>query len=173
MDSSLRRISADQQRQVITACRQTLDRLSQYYGKALALPPVSFELRGVRAGVFERVKGVCRIRFNATIFSENFSACIEQTVPHELAHYAVYSHYGRWVKPHGTEWRRAMAALGVEPLTRHNFDVSNARVRRQRRIDYRCPWRTHQLTVTRHNRVMRGLGSYQCVCCGGTLVCAE
>ncbi|CCK08390.1 Protein sprT [Cronobacter sakazakii 696] len=35
---------------------------------------------------------------------------------------------------------------------------------------YRCRCQQHQLTVRRHNRVVRGETQYRCVRCGDTLV---
>jgi predicted SprT family Zn-dependent metalloprotease len=64
---------------------------------------------------------------------------IRRTLLHELAHLVAHArHPRRRLAPHGPEWRRACAELGIpgEPA-RHELPL--ARRRHRRRYLYRCP----------------------------------
>ena len=94
-------------------------------------------------------------------------AFIDEVVPHELAHLLVWKHFGR-VAPHGKEWKWMMeSVLGVPALRTHRFELDSVR---KNTFSYRCQCQQHQLTVRRHNRVMRGEATYRCVRCGDVLV---
>ena len=94
-------------------------------------------------------------------------AFIDEVVPHELAHLLVWKHFGR-VAPHGKEWKWMMeSVLGVPALRTHRFELDSVR---KNTFPYRCQCQQHQLTVRRHNRVMRGEATYRCVRCGDVLV---
>jgi SprT protein len=99
---------------------------------------------------------------------ENQQAFIEEVVPHELAHLLVWKHFGR-VAPHGKEWKWMMeAVLGVPARRTHQFELESVR---RNTFPYRCQCQQHQLTVRRHNRVVRGEATYRCVKCGRTADC--
>ena len=94
-------------------------------------------------------------------------AFIEEVVPHELAHLLVWKHFGR-VAPHGKEWKWMMEnVLGVPARRTHQFELQSVR---RNTFPYRCKCQEHQLTVRRHNRVVRGEAVYRCVHCGEQLV---
>lgn len=98
---------------------------------------------------------------------ENQQAFIDEVVPHELAHLLVWKHFGR-VAPHGKEWKWMMeSVLDVPALRTHRFELDSVR---KNTFPYRCQCQQHQLTVRRHNRVMRGEATYRCVRCGDVLV---
>ncbi|MCB1844027.1 MAG: SprT-like domain-containing protein [Halioglobus sp.] len=135
--------------------------------------PVLFDLSGTTAGMFRRHGRRCDIRYNPWIFAKYFEENLRDTVPHEVSHYLVHAVYGdRGVKPHGPEWRGLMQALGADPGVTFNLDLDDIPQRRQRTHPYRCGCRQHELSSTRHNRVQRGRGRYQCVKCAGLLVYA-
>ena len=61
----------------------------------------------------------------------------------------------------------------ADPEVTFNRDLSGVPQRRQRTHPYRCACREHQLSSTRHNRVQRRKGEYQCLNCNGVLVSAR
>jgi SprT protein len=134
---------------------------------------VLFDLKGSSAGMF-KVHGRRRwIRYNPWIFAKHFEENLADTVPHEVAHYVVHEVFGgRRVKPHGREWRLLMKAFGANPRATFDLDLEGVPQRRQRTHPYRCECRGHQVSTTRHNRVMRGTGRYLCRHCDGELVYA-
>ena len=79
----------------------------------------------------------------------------------------VWKHFGR-VAPHGKEWKWMMeSVLGVPARRTHQFELQSVR---RNTFPYRCKCQEHQLTVRRHNRVVRGEAVYRCVHCGEQLV---
>lgn len=115
-----------------------------------------------------------RIGLHATLLSENTASMLQETVPHELAHVAVYWYWerrvprGRRPSSHGAEWKHLMRhVFGVEPERTHSYDMSNVKVRRQRRWIYTCACEgeQHVVTTARHNRYSRRPGMFRCVRC--------
>jgi len=53
-----------------------------------------------------------------------------------------------------------------------DLDLEGVPQRRQSTHPYQCGCRVHELSSTRHNRIQRGRGQYQCVNCRGVLVYA-
>lgn len=139
-------------------------------GVDLAPVPVAFDLSGRSAGQFVGRGDHCLIRYNPWIFARYFTENLATTVPHEVAHYAVYRAWpGRRVKPHGPEWQGIMRALDVEPAVTFDLDLSGLPRRRQRRHRYHCGCKEHELSTTRHNRVSAGRARYACLQCGREL----
>jgi SprT protein len=135
-------------------------------GRRLPDVAVRLDLRGASAGQLRQYRnGDLVIRYNLAMAAAQPEAFIAQTVPHEVAHVITHVCHGR-VRPHGAEWRRVMAWFGFDEPTRcHDFAPPGGPSRRQRRWDYRCGCREHQLSTTRHNRAQQGL-AYICRACG-------
>lgn len=164
-------VLASERREIVRAATQTtIDRVSAVTGIALAPLTVAFDLSGRSAGQFTARGDRCRIRYNPWIFARYFEENLAATVPHEVAHYAVYRAYpGQRVRPHGREWRAIMQALGAEPSVTFDLDISGLPRRQQRRHRYHCGCREHTLSSTRHNRVSAGRARYACLQCRGEL----
>ena len=86
--------------QVQRKLAETLQLAENHFQRTFSVPTISYELRGVKAGVAYLQKN--EIKFNRTLLLENSDEFIRQVVPHELAHLIVYQVFGR-VKPHGRE----------------------------------------------------------------------
>lgn len=140
---------------------------------ALRLPPIPvvFDLKGSAAGMFRAQGRDCRIRYNPWIFAKYFEQNLAHTVPHEVAHYAVYRQWGRGkVRPHGAEWRWLMGQFGVPAEVTFNLDLTGVPRRQQQRHAYRCACREHAVSSVRHNRMQRGQASYRCRYCDSPLL---
>lgn len=132
-------------------------------------PVISLKLRGKAAGQLRYRKGRViqdpELRFNAALLERNRVAFLDEVVPHEVAHFIAYTCYGVRIKPHGAEWRYVMAEVfGVAPRVTHCFDVET---KPRKQFSYRCacPQRVHQLSIVRHNRIIRGQNRYRCLDC--------
>ncbi|QLB18585.1 SprT family zinc-dependent metalloprotease [Mannheimia granulomatis] len=153
--SNLRQLKMQVQRQL----KRDLERANTYFNKTFIQPTVSYAVRGVKAGVAYLERN--EVRFNPVLLQENGLEFVSQVVPHELAHILVYQHFGR-VQSHGKEWKMMMeTVLGVPAEIYHCFDVQSV----QQQFSYQCACQTHQLSIRRHNAVMRNKRSYICRLC--------
>lgn len=152
------------------------DKVLETYIKAEAiwqrqfeLPLLQFDLRGTCAG--RAYYRDYQIRLNPVLLFENQTDFIEQTVPHEVAHLLTFTlHTGQTrLMPHGHEWKSVMSALGLKPIRCHNYDVTNAQVRRERRFAYSCKCRTIHESARTHFKLQRGdYWPLRCSYCGAT-----
>ena len=166
-------LAPSQQRHLVEITRHWLEQAEVHFGRKLEPVEVRLDLRGRSAGQY-RSHPHPIIRYNPEMAAAQFGAFCARTPPHEVAHHAVAQHHGLdGVKPHGPEWQAVMTAFGLEPSRCHEFDLSRVTTRRQRRFRYRCACREHELSATRHNRILRGEQCYSCRNCGEVLVLAE
>ena len=132
-----------------------------------------FDLKGLSAGQMVKRGRSFAIRYNLAMAAQQPDRFIHETVPHEVAHVVVNVCWGR-TRPHGDEWRSVMSHFGFEKASRcHEFEVEKLASRSQRRWPYRCSCTTHQLSTTRHNRVLRQQQQYLCRKCGEKLIFSE
>lgn len=166
-------IGSELRRQVIEKTGLYIASAEEVLERSFARIPVLFDLKGSTAGMF-RVHGRRReIRYNPWIFAKHWEVNLEGTVPHEVAHFIVHEVYGSGrVRPHGTEWQALMHYFGADPEVTFKLDLAGVPQRRQRTHPYRCDCRDHEVSTTRHNRMLRGKGQYLCRYCNGRLVYA-
>lgn len=154
--------------QIQRRLRQCLQQSEQFFDRTFSMPEVSYDVRGVKAGV-AYLQQNC-IKLNRTLLLENPEEFIRQVVPHELAHLIVYQVFGK-VKPHGKEWQAVMTELfGLPADTCHQFDVQNVR---GKTFAYRCGCQTHMLSLRRHNKIQGGQMAYCCKGCKQILTFCE
>jgi len=163
-----------QQGLVLEHTRLYIARAGEILGRKLPSVPVLFDLAGTTAGMYKVVGRQCHIRYNPWIFAKYFDENLTGTVPHEVAHFAIDKVYGLpRVKPHGVEWRALMHEFGADAGVTFNLDLTGIPQRRQGRHPYRCACRLHEISTTRHNRILRGKGIYHCRSCSAVLVYAD
>jgi SprT protein len=84
-------------------------------------PLVKMNLTGKRAGCFHTKNS--RIRFNLELMLKNKEDFINNTVPHEVAHYIVEI-IDPTSRPHGATWKAIMKLFGIiNPQIYHNYKV--------------------------------------------------
>ncbi|MEE6032518.1 SprT family zinc-dependent metalloprotease [Avibacterium paragallinarum] len=151
--------------QILRQLRHYLQLAEQHFQRTFPMPTVSYQLRGVKAGVAYLQKN--EIRFNRTLLLENPDYFLQQIVPHELAHLIVYQVFGR-VAPHGKKWKAVMENIFQQPAEiYHNLDVKSVQ---GKTFTYRCGCRTHDLSVRRHNKVQKQSAVYFCRECKQALI---
>lgn len=128
-------------------------------------PQVSFNQRGKIAGSARLQTN--QIRLNPVLLMDNTQHFFDEVIPHEICHLLAFQLYGR-VKPHGAQWQALMANLyGLRPKARHTMDVSKVQ---GKTFMYQCSCGTTELSIRRHNKVVRGQQRYGCKRCGEILV---
>ncbi|WOT05595.1 SprT family zinc-dependent metalloprotease [Shewanella youngdeokensis] len=127
-------------------------------------PEINFKLRGKSAGTAHLQLN--KLRFNPLLLADNHQAFIDDVVPHEICHLLSFQLYGR-VKPHGAEWQYLMRHLyGCQPRTTHSFNVQAVQ---GKTFEYHCGCSIVNLSIRRHNKVVRGDAQYRCRKCGQDL----
>ncbi len=155
------------QQKVMHTLREKLHLAQQKLEKTFPEPTVNYKQRGTTAG--SAYLKEWEIRLNSILLIENGDLFIEQVIPHELAHLLVYRMFGRQgIAPHGHEWKWMMEQILEVPANRtHHFAVSSVK---SRTFTYYCACTTsHELTIRRHNKVVRGENQYLCRKCGEVL----
>lgn len=132
----------------------------QQLNRTFPRPRVSFNQRGKIAGTARLQSD--EIRLNQTLLNDNPDEFLSQVIPHEICHLLVWHCYGR-VRPHGAEWRQMMINIfGLQPVTRHQMDTEKVA---GKQFVYHCACQTHQLSIRRHNKMVRGQQQYLCRQC--------
>jgi len=167
---SLESVGNLDQRLVVAQTALRIRQASELFGRKFAEIPVLFDLRGRAAGMYRVRNGERVIRYNPFIFTRYFEDNLEQTVPHEVAHYIADLVYGfHNIRPHGPEWKDIMRFFGADTRATSQYDVEGLPGRKFRHFHYRCRCQLHSLTSRRHNRVERNQARYFCRQCGGRL----
>ena len=135
-------------------------------------PEVIFTKRGKVAGCVTYTTGVDPvINFNMTLLKENLEDFLNQTIPHEVAHFVTWIKYGHQYSTggkriiHGSDWKQMMQFFGVKSERCHSYNTANSTVRKLKRFTYKCSCQTHELTSIRHNKIQKGKGQYYCNKC--------
>ncbi|WJY15599.1 SprT family zinc-dependent metalloprotease [Pectobacteriaceae bacterium CE90] len=158
------RIPIALQQAVIRCLREKLRHANAVLGSHYPEPTVNYYQRGLTAG--SAWLKTWEIRLNPILLKENQQTFIDEVIPHELAHLLVFSRFGR-TSPHGKEWRWMMEeVLNVPARRTHRFEITSVQ---GKTFPYQCSCRQHDLTLRRHNRVVRGETEYRCRYCGETL----
>ncbi|MCL1074644.1 SprT family zinc-dependent metalloprotease [Shewanella dokdonensis] len=144
--------------QAVEHCYQVAE---QHLQRSFPRPEVNFKLRGKAAGTAHLQLN--KLRFHPVLLSENSNTFIREVVPHEVCHLLCHQLYGK-VKPHGAEWKQLMQQLFQLPgNTTHQFDTTSVTPKGKR---YRCACGEVELTLRRHNKIVRGQARYRCRHCG-------
>lgn len=155
-------LNYDQTKEIRDAAHGWIDFAAMYYGEAINLDHVRFDLKGKAAGQAIKNGDWYEIRVNPEIAAQNWEEYLNQTIPHEVAHIVQYQIYP-YCGGHGRAWKGIMRVFGKDPKRCHDYDLTNVTVRRQRRIRYECePGCEHMLTMTRHNKIQRKGDKYRC-----------
>ncbi len=163
-------IGAEQQAAVTALTQDYVKRADAVLEQGFAPIEVCYDLSGTSVGMFKVEADHCFIRYNPWLFAKYFEENLSGTVPHEVAHYIVHCLYGRRrLRPHGAEWLDIMELFEADSRVTCDFDMTDIPQRKQRRFDYTCGCRIHELSTRRHNAIQQRRHRYQCLHCGDDL----
>ncbi|MBB1425934.1 SprT family zinc-dependent metalloprotease [Shewanella sp. SG44-2] len=136
----------------------------QHFKRQFPRPSVDFSLRGKSAGTAHLQTN--KLRFNPVLLAENHDIFINEVVPHEISHLLCFHLFGK-VKPHGKEWQSVMlTTFKITPKTTHQLNTQSVS---GQQFEYFCGCGSINLTIRRHNRIVRGQTQYRCRHCQQTL----
>lgn len=163
------KVSSDIKKQVMDKVEETLNiARAKYPTTSLPTPLVVFKQTGRRAGVcvFNFTTKICIIKINPDYFAKYHDDMINQTVPHEVAHYVSDMVYGRMGKGHGSFWKSVMRNLGRKPDRCHTYDLEGVKVKTVRKpFHYNCGCSEgHDVTPRLHLKMQMGR-TYTCRKC--------
>ncbi|HGN1706249.1 TPA: SprT family zinc-dependent metalloprotease [Providencia rettgeri] len=159
------------QQHIMRTLREKLALAEKKLEQTFPEPSINYRQRGTTAG--SAYLKEWEIRINPTLLIENKEHFIDEVVPHELAHLLVFKVFGRQgIAPHGKEWKWMMQqVLEVTAKRTHNFAVATVKSKTFR---YYCACEApHELTIRRHNKVVRGESQYLCRRCKEVLKLRE
>lgn len=161
------------------------------FGKTVPNVEITYDINAIRlAGmaVTNPFTGKFQIRLHPAALLTYGDDYIEDTVVHEFAHLVQQQNYPR-SQAHGKEWKGVMIAFGKDPKRCHTMDlefannhynsvvkgikgstVTPTKTRQVKTFKYKCGCMTHELSSIRHNKVLKGTGSYSCKHCNTKLV---
>lgn len=179
-------VSRELEKAVREKMEQTLDICRKHYRNDIPTPPLKFVQLGRRAGVhhykFNRLSNTAHsheLRINPDFFKKYYDDMLNNTVPHEVAHYIAVFLYGRHQGGgHGWRWREVMAVVGIKAAERcHQYDMEGVKVRAGKEAPFKYSCRCdspHMVTRTVHQRhqasVAIGKQGYKCTKCRQFLV---
>lgn len=172
---SIQTLSYSQKQQVIERTHYFVKEATQLF-KIKTLPfDIQFNLKGRAAGMYRVKKHYFKhyreIRYNPFIFSRYFKDNLNTTVPHEVAHYVSDLIYGlKNIKPHGKEWQQIMSEFGADSSVTANYDIKDVPQKKVRSVTYQCNCGDKQLSIIRHNRVIKQASKYYCKICKQILI---
>lgn len=144
----------------VEACFKTAEK---YFNTTFERPKqIIFKRSGTTGGYSNYAKR--ELMFQLDLAENNSEDFLNQTVPHEVAHYVQRAVYGykrnnMKVMPHGYEWKYIMRNVyGLNPERCHHYDTSGTKTKRQVRHLYTCSCgKTYNLSSTLHNRIQKSI----------------
>lgn len=171
-----------------------IEKAENKYNIVIDMPTIKYDLRGKTAGKAYPTRRI--LQFNSVLLVENLEKYLKSTVTHELAHLVDYqmnpenfesgglenmfagtSFRGFQVKRkkrdvHGATWKAIMRTMGSVPNRCHNYDVTNATVKKKNRMKY--DWvcddcgATMKIGTVRHKKMMTKKATYWVRGCSST-----
>jgi len=147
-----------------------IDRANHLFGQNISPINVLFDLKGRAAGMYKVTRKQKVIRFNPYHFAKFPEENMNDTIPHEVAHYVTDQIYGlRNIRPHGREWQAVMLKFGLEPKRTFSYSLEGIPTRMHKRHTYACGCMQFEITTRRHNLIQKGKSEYSCRQCGGKI----
>lgn len=164
-------LNNDQFEIVENKIKEGIARLKEKLGFQMLKPNVFYDINGTKAGV-ANIK-YKTLHFNPILLEENFNHFIENVVPHELAHLAVYDYCDHVNRPypkaiHGKTWELIMFHLGANPRVTHTYNVEKVR-KKIITFEYSCLCKEpKEIPKKMHLEILAGK-NYICKICKETM----
>lgn len=145
--------------EVLNICRRQ-------FGRDIPTIPLKFSQIGRRAGVChcgwnymtsDVNVSTSYLVINPDYLTKYWDDMLNDTCPHEVAHYVAAFIYGKKAYNHGPYWKNVMARIGIPAANRcHTYDTEGVKIRNTHRdYKYNCGCsgnNVHMLTKKKHER---------------------
>ena len=160
-------IDSVKEREIVTLVDDYIDQAGLIFETKFKPITVLFDLYGRSAGMYKVNMGKRVIRFNPYHFAKYSEENINETIPHEVAHYISDQVYGiKNIRPHGKEWQAIMLKFGVEPKRTFSYSLEGIPTKQHKRYQYSCGCMEFSITTRRHNLILNKKAEYSCRECG-------
>jgi SprT protein len=132
------------------------------YGQPFRLPTLEYRQMGRRAGTANYSEWTLTLNPDY-LRNGHLEDMIEQTLPHELAHFVSYTVYGPLHgRGHGREWKSVMSRLGLQVKRCHNYSMEGVKTRTKAKISAKCPScdKVFNITTYRANQIQQGINIF-------------
>jgi SprT protein len=146
--------------------KEVVDKLNQKFDFKMPYPCFAFDVTGTTAGLAK--SATMSVHFNTKLALNQWSDFLENTVPHEVCHIAVWY----WTRffgagrqpPHGARWKSMMRLVGCVPKRTHDYDVSEVKKKTKKYV-YHCGCvKPIEVSSIIHNKIQKGF-IYSCKRC--------
>lgn len=154
---------------ILQKMEESFLKAEKYFGKSFRRPEtILWKTRGTSAGYADYSVGKKLIMFQLAIAERDWDEFINETVPHEVAHYVQLQQFP-YSKAHGKEWQRIMTeVMGIPATTCHQVSTEGLYTpRNTTKYEYSCgcKGKVHKVSSVIHNRMTKKGRSYRCQNC--------
>lgn len=158
----MRQVSAEIRQRVLAKVDECREVIAKRFGIPIPAINIRYDINARRLnGEARPVENVVRI--NPVYLNAHTDKYLATTLPHEVAHIAVYQvyhlHFGRrHTQAHGSEWRGMMAVLGIPADRCNHYDTPEGvqHGKPKAKFNYRCSG-CHEIVVVgpKHHRSLQ------------------
>lgn len=147
--------------QIVKRFQEVQKQASEYYHVDFSSirKEIRYDLTGVVAGQYGQKDGKHFFRVNLVLAEKNLQDYLNDTIPHEFAHFVAHIKYGNKIKAHGIEWQSVMVrCFNLVPNRCHDYDVSEVKsTYKVQRHYYKCVCgHSTNFSTTIHNKIQSG-----------------
>ena len=153
---------------IVFRVMELVDLANAYYGLALPYPFVHYDIKH-KPAAGECTPVLARVGFNPWLVPHYVQAYLQDTVPHEIAHYFEF-HINKehTTNPHNATWYQIMSVLGAtSPSDCHTYNLNHVPTLHSTFV-YRCPCKTWRIQTITHKKISRG-AEYRCDTCNSLI----
>lgn len=106
--------------------KETVDKLNKKFNFDMKYPHIYYDITGNNGGLAKSAS--MTVHYNDKLLKQNKDSFIENVIPHEVCHIAVFHLYQTKNKPypkngHGADWQIMMRVVGVNARQFHQYEV--------------------------------------------------
>lgn len=155
--------------------QETVDKLNKYFKFNMKVPEIYYDVTGTNAGIAK--SETMSVHLNPALLLQNIKETIDNTLPHEICHIAIFhksilENKEKFPDGHGAQWKFMMYVVGAAAKRCHDYDVTDVK-RNVTEYTYFCKCEKPVLVNRKiHNQIQKG-SKYQCKKCNEIITGGE